>query len=381
MQITDEDREKLGATTIVASVSGGKDSAALALWLREQEIEPRRVFADTGWESTATYDYLRGPLTAALGPIDEVRMPITDRMRRLADDIRAHVDEYTPPLTDREREILPALLENAFALLAIDKGMFPSRLKRFCTTELKVKPIQRYVLALEEDVTNAVGIRAAESAARASMTRWEWSSSFDCWVWRPLIAWSEQDVIDIHTRHGLRPNALYLRGASRVGCWPCINARKKEIALVADLDQERIDMLRLMERLVGDAAYLRAENRAAAGKEPFVFRNRPTFFHSHGRQQPNAGTKATCEACAGEGGHHVSDPDFPTGQAWKECEPCDGEGVIHTKVPMEQWKPDVPIDEIVKWARTDRGGRQYALFEDTDDGCVRWGLCEGDGSS
>lgn len=34
-----------------------------------------------------------------------------------------------------------------------------------------------------------------------------------------------------------------------------------------------------------------------------------------------------------------------------------------------------PIDEIVKWARTERGGKRLALFPEPR-GCARWGLCE-----
>lgn len=36
------------AATVIASVSGGKDSAAMMLHLREQEIPFRAVFFDTG---------------------------------------------------------------------------------------------------------------------------------------------------------------------------------------------------------------------------------------------------------------------------------------------------------------------------------------------
>jgi 3'-phosphoadenosine 5'-phosphosulfate sulfotransferase (PAPS reductase)/FAD synthetase len=36
---------------VIASVSGGKDSTALILALREAEIPARYVFADTGWEA------------------------------------------------------------------------------------------------------------------------------------------------------------------------------------------------------------------------------------------------------------------------------------------------------------------------------------------
>lgn len=284
--VTAIDREHLRGCTVVASVSGGKDSAALSLWLTEQGIEHLRVFADTGWEHAATYEYLRGPLTAKLGPIVEVRgkAPMADLIRK--------------------------------------RGMFPSRLRRFCTQELKVFPIRDYLNGLGREVVNAVGIRHAESAARALMPRWDRSDGFDCEVWRPLVAWTEQDVIDIHARHGLRPNPLYLKGAARVGCWPCIYARKAEIKLVAEIDPERINQIRQLEADVAGAASARAEARGETLANP------PAFFQAKYSDE--------------EGGY----------PAWS-------------------------IDRVVEWSRTGRGGRQFLLFDaPADEGCVRWGLCE-----
>ena len=52
------DRQHLGDRLVVASISGGKDSTALALLLRQHEIPHVRVFADTGFEAPETYAYL-----------------------------------------------------------------------------------------------------------------------------------------------------------------------------------------------------------------------------------------------------------------------------------------------------------------------------------
>jgi hypothetical protein len=36
-----------------------------------------------------------------------------------------------------------------------------------------------------------------------------------------------------------------------------------------------------------------------------------------------------------------------------------------------------PIDEVVAWSRTERGGRQLPLLAPApSDGCMRWGLCD-----
>lgn len=289
--LSEEQRSRLAGRLVIASVSGGKDSAALSLWLTEQGIEHRRVFADTGWEHEATYEYLRGPLTKALGPIDEVQ----GRDAGMANLVRR-------------------------------KGMFPSRRRRFCTEELKVKPLIEYVARIQDEVgevVSAVGIRAAESEARSKLLEWEWSEAFDAEVWRPLIGWSEQDVIDIHRWHGLAPNPLYLQGATRVGCWPCIFSRKAEVRLLATLDPARVEQIRQLETEVQTAS---AARRAAKGITDVG--NPPTFFHGH--QKTTDGTP----------------------------------------------RPHTPIDEVVAWSRTDRGGKQWLLLDDEPAGCVRWGLCE-----
>lgn len=217
---------------LVASISGGKDSAALFLWLKELGLEHRRVFADTGWEHPETLDYIAGPLTAALGPIETVR-----------------ADKTMVPLIRH-------------------KGMFPSRTKRWCSDELKLKPLACWVAAQSDEVVMAVGIRAEESEKRAAMPEREWSDGLDCEVWRPLLAWTLDNVIAIHRKHGLAPNPLYARGANRVGCWPCVMVSKGEMRMIAESDPARIAEIRDLEaELTGRAGKPRAMFAARTGRK------------------------------------------------------------------------------------------------------------------
>lgn len=283
------DRALLAGRRIVASISGGKDSAAMSLFLTEHGIEHDRVFLDTGWEHDLTYDYLRGELPRVIGPITWVRGVRT-------------MEEWI-----------------------LHKGMFPSRRIRWCTDELKIQPMRAHIRGLQdagEDVVNVVGVRAAESESRSRLTEWDHQDAFDCDVWRPILSWSTDDVIATHRRHGLSPNPLYLRGAGRVGCWPCINSRKSEIRLIAETDPQRIVRLRVLEEQVTTLAEARAISTGT------TLRNKPGWFQA---------------------------PLGRTGECW-------------------------PIDRVVEWSKTVRGGTeedlQELLFSSMNDECMRWGMCE-----
>ena len=215
----------------VICFSGGKDSTALWLWARRTNIQPRVVlFADTGWEHPLTIQYVHEVERLLNEHVIHVRGPETfeQRVRRL-------------------------------------RG-FPTSGRRWCTDELKIQPTAAELDRIREetgaDVQVLTGIRADESRARAQMPEREWFDAYDCEQWRPLLRWSLQDVIDEHHRAGVPVNPLYQMGAERVGCWPCINAGKTEIRLVADLDPARIDQIREMERITKNTMFSKEAPKA-----------------------------------------------------------------------------------------------------------------------
>tara|TARA_R110002110_G_scaffold145395_1_gene334785 strand:+ start:760 stop:1722 length:963 start_codon:yes stop_codon:yes gene_type:complete len=311
-----EIRDKIANRQLVVSVSGGKDSTATCLHLKELGIPYRAIFFDTGWEHEETYRYLKHYLPLKIGPVEHLvkkRELKTPELEALARKYEAQLGWYSPMVR-----------------WCIHKGMFPARQRRWCTSELKVSTAQEYLKGMDPEPISVVGIRAEESKARSKMTEWEWFDAGDCEVWRPLINWSFQDVIDIHQRHNVTPNPLYLGNnpAERVGCYPCIYARKSEIRRIAHQDPDRITLLAELERDIHQIRINRAKEKGETLRTPTAW-----FQSPGGEINPETGKRS--------------------GLCW-------------------------PIDRVVQWARTKHGGRQFELFDALpgEQGCVRWGMCD-----
>tara|TARA_A100001515_G_scaffold88611_1_gene70431 strand:- start:547 stop:1494 length:948 start_codon:yes stop_codon:yes gene_type:complete len=242
---------------VVASISGGKDSTAMALYLIHN-LEIRKtnplyfVMADTGWEHGDLTKYVNEVLRPLFGEIAIVRS-----------------EKYPGGMPDLVRK----------------KAFFPSRRFRFCTIELKIKPQESFVKQIAKKhgkpPINAVGIRAHESVARSRFEEWDDDSPFKVEglsTWRPLITWRVADVVAIHAEHNLRPAPLYLKDknpAKRVGCWPCIMSRKDEIRAVAEDTPERIKLIRDLERDVEELVQIRRQKN---DEEVQADKQMPKFF-------------------------------------------------------------------------------------------------------
>ncbi|NJN66150.1 MAG: phosphoadenosine phosphosulfate reductase family protein [Chloroflexaceae bacterium] len=110
----------------IVSLSGGKDSTALAIYLRDFIPQLEYVFCDTHKELPETYDYLKR-LEAYL------QHPIVSLNASRGFD--HWLDMYN--------------------------GMLPSKQVRWCTRKLKIEPFEAYVG--NEPVWNYLGIRADEN--------------------------------------------------------------------------------------------------------------------------------------------------------------------------------------------------------------------------
>ena len=113
-------------TRHILSLSGGKDSAALAIYMRDRVPQMEYIFHDTDKELPETLDYL-ARLEAILGK----------------------------PITTTSAE------DNFDHWLTVFGGMLPSNHRRWCTRQLKLEPFERYVG--DDPVINYVALRADEN--------------------------------------------------------------------------------------------------------------------------------------------------------------------------------------------------------------------------
>lgn len=227
---------------VLVQFSGGKDSHASLIWSVKKfgKKAVTAVFCDTFWDAQTTYDHI----------------------------------ENTCKLLDVPLKIVTSKKYSSFEDMVIKKGIAPTALRRFCTTDLKVNPFIDYLLEeIKENVIIVQGIRALESEKRAKMSKEctffryyfepytinkrgdkvyfnyrkkeiaEWVKKYDDSVFRPVFEWTGQQVIDYIKENDHKPNELYYMGFKRVGCFPCIMSTMVELKEMATRFPERMQRI------------------------------------------------------------------------------------------------------------------------------------------
>lgn len=245
----------------VVSVSSGKDSTAtLLLALKQFPDSTQAVFADTGNEHEAVYEYL-DYLEQKLGiKIVHLKQDFSDWWWVRRDYIRDKWPEKGVPDDAVQRAL--AVFEqgptgNPYLDLCVIKGRFPSRMAQFCTQFLKTHPLTEFCLEIGSliggDVWSWQGVRRDESARRANALGHECIGP-GLYAHRPIAGWTAQETVDFIRSCGLKLNPLYEKGMNRVGCMPCINASKDEIAEISRRFPEHVERIAEWERLVGEGS-------------------------------------------------------------------------------------------------------------------------------
>ncbi len=170
----------------ILNLSGGKDSTALVVYMRDRVPDMEYLFCDTGKELPETHDYLN-KIEAYLGK------PI---IRLNADYSFDH-------------------------FIKLYSGFLPSAQARWCTRMLKIKPFEKYVG--DDVIYSYVGIRADENregyiSQKPNIT--------------PFFPFKEdgivkEDVFRILEESGLGVHEYY-KWRTRSGCYFCFFQRKAE---------------------------------------------------------------------------------------------------------------------------------------------------------
>lgn len=188
----------------ILGLSGGKDSTALAIYMRDRVPEMEYFFCDTGAELPETYEYL-SMLEVYLG-----------------------------------KKIVRLSSERSFDhWLKIYRGTLPSPNMRWCTKVLKIEPLEKWIG--KDKAVSYVGLRADEASRKGYMsTKKNMMSVF------PFIddGIDLGDVENILIESGLGKPSYY-EWRSRSGCYFCFYQRKQEWINLAerhpDLFQNAID--------------------------------------------------------------------------------------------------------------------------------------------
>ena len=180
----------------VLGLSGGKDSSALAVYMRDRVPEMEYFFSDTGKELQETYDFL-DRLEAFLGkPI--VRLNMNPDVNSNRD-----FDHW----------------------LTVYGGLLPSSQIRWCTVNLKIRPFEEYIG--EDKAYHYIAIRADED--RIGYKPPSISSLHNI---EPKYPFKEDGITKEDVYRILEESGLglpdYYKWRTRSGCYFCFFQRKSE---------------------------------------------------------------------------------------------------------------------------------------------------------
>lgn len=207
----------------VLLLSGGKDSTALAIYMRDHhpELPMEYLFCDTHKELPETYEYL-AKIEAYLG----------QAVIRLTSDLGERGFDHW---------------------LAMKRGFLPSPSARWCTQQLKLEPFERYIG--DEPVTLYIGIRADENRSGYISTKPNIVPRFPF----KEAGITKADVFRLLQESGVGL-ADYYTWRSRSGCYFCFFQRKIEWLGLEENHPDLFEKAKTYERPGEDYTWAQGES-------------------------------------------------------------------------------------------------------------------------
>ncbi|NDC96405.1 hypothetical protein EB077_13960 [bacterium] len=151
----------------------------------------------------------------------------------------------------------------------------PSGLARFCTSELKTRPISKFIKEYMNAkgysrAINAIGIRAEESPARAKKEPFKKSKistkAHNIMEWLPIFDMKLGDVWFQIKKAGQQPHEIYSKGFSRLSCVFCVFGRIEEHKKAAKMRPELFQKMAALEVELNKSIRLKQVNGVRQNK-------------------------------------------------------------------------------------------------------------------
>lgn len=257
-------------TRHILLVSGGKDSTALAIYMRDKhpEIDMEYVFCDTHKELEETYEYLA-----------RIEAYLDKEVIRLSSDLGERGFDHH---------------------LEMFRGYLPSPSIRWCTRKLKIEPFEKYVG--DDPVRLYVGIRADENREGYISTKPNITSVFPF----KEDGIDKQDVMRILEQSGVGLPTYY-EWRTRSGCYFCFFQRRTEWVGLLERHPELFDKAKQYEKVEEGYTWVQEESldELAARADQIKADEVKRKAQAAARQRP----KTLAEVFTGE----LNDPDDEVG--------------------------------------------------------------------
>lgn len=231
----------------ILALSGGKDSSALAVYLRDKIPNLEYVFCDTEKELQETYDY-----------IEKLEAFLRTKIHRLKYEDKQGFDD----------------------ILRMKRGFLPSANSRWCTEYLKLKPYEKFIGT--SSVVSYVGIRADEPHRRGYISSKPGVTTVFPFAEDGLV---KSDIYRMLDDCGLGVPSYY-QWRSRSGCFFCFFQQRREWVGLLEKHPALFDQAQAYEKIEPDTgdyftwipgeslAELRRPERVAAIKQEYEERMR-----------------------------------------------------------------------------------------------------------
>lgn len=205
---------------VVVNISGGKDSSALMVWALENFPREKLHFLhaeiDIDWKETL-------PMVHAQAKHFGVEAIVVKAVHADGSP-KGFISKLLSPRKSRKTG-------------EIGEQKFPDKPNRWCTSELKVAPIHKWIKNnLEGKILNLMGERGEESKDRSELEDVRKNEKLtlagrEVWDCSPLLDYTESDVWKVIHQKKIPIHPCYGWGVTRASCAICIFSSNEDIQI------------------------------------------------------------------------------------------------------------------------------------------------------